>query len=513
MAHRDVASWLIAIAAIVGIGGSLRAQCPDGSPPPCGHAAVRAPAPNSVAVLYFDNLSRDTSDAYIADGLTEELITRLGQIERLQVKSRTAVQRDRGRSIEDPAVLGRTLGVAHLVSGSVQQGGGRLRVTVELTRAASGVRVWGERYERSSDDLMTVEADIAQAIAEGVGGRLAPAERRSLVSRPTRNAAAYDYFLRGNQFLARRTPTDARLAIEQYEDALRVDPTFTRALARIGYAYALFLDWGWEFPGLTRDSVLARGFAVDDRTLALDSSAADAWMTRGYLLSARYPRTFEGVNAAFDRAIALDPRNAEARHQYAFLLLMSGANSRARTEYERALAIEPERPITLLSYAWERRLAGRNDQALVLVDSAVSVDSAFSYARARRSVYRLATDVPGARADAEAAVRLRTTDYPVEAEAALAAAEFRGGDTLAARTRLQDLPRVSPTLGPQATYFVAVALTVSGDREAALRVLERLEPRGAILWSMMRDPWFDAIRAEPRFQRLVEESRPPGALR
>jgi TolB-like protein len=465
-----------------------------------------------VAVLYFDNLSRDTSDAYVADGLTEELITRLGQIERLQVKSRTAVQRYRGRTLDDPAVLGRTLGVAHLVSGSVQRGGGRLRVTVELTRAASGVRVWGERYERSSDDLMVVEADIAQAIAEGVGGRLAPAERRSLVSRPTRNGAAYDYFLRGNQFLARRTPTDVRLAIEQYEDALRVDPTFTRALARIGYAYALFLDWGWEFPGLTRDSVLARGLAVDDRTLALDSSAADAWMTRGYLLSARYPRTFEGVNAAFDRAIALDPRNAEAHHQYAYLLLMSGANARARAEYERALALEPERPITLLSYAWERRLAGSNDEALALVDSAVAVEPAFSFAYARRSFYRLARDVPGARADAETAVGLTTGD-PVEAEAALAAAEFTGGDTATARARLQALLRSSGTLGYQAAYFTATALAITGDRDGAIHVLEGVVPRGAVLWSMMRDPWFDAIRAEPRFQRLVEESRPPGAIR
>ena len=285
-----------------------------------------------MAVLYFDNLSRDTADIYLADGLTEELITRLGQIERLQVKSRTAVQRYRGRSIDDPAVLGRTLSVAHLVSGTVQRGAGRLRVTVELTRATTGVRVWGERYERSSDDLMVVEAEIAQAIAEGVGGRLAPAERRALIARPTRNPAAYDYFLRGNHFIARRTPVDARLAIEQYQQALHIDSTFTGALARIGYAYALFLNWGWPFPGLTPDSMLTRGFAVADRALVLDSAAADAWMARGYLLGFRYPRTYDSVNAAFDRAIALDPRNAEAHHQYGFLLLMAGADARGHTE-------------------------------------------------------------------------------------------------------------------------------------------------------------------------------------
>lgn len=170
-------------------------QCPDGSAPPCGRAVPRAPAATSVAVLYFDNLSRDTSDAYVADGLTEELMTRLGEIERLQVKSRTAVQRYRGRPIDDPVELARALNVAHLVSGTVQQGGGHLRVTVELTRAASGVRVWGQSYERPTTDLMGVEAEIAQAIAEGVGGRLAPAERRSLSARPSRNPEAYDHLM------------------------------------------------------------------------------------------------------------------------------------------------------------------------------------------------------------------------------------------------------------------------------------------------------------------------------
>ena len=163
-----------------------------------------------------------------------------------------------------------------------------------------------------------------------------------------------------------------------------------------------------------------------------------------------------------------------------------------------------------MSLASERRLAGRNDEALTLCDSAVSVDPAAAFAYARRSLWRLATDVAGARVDAEAAVRLRAADYPIEAEAALAAAEFRGGDTATARARLRELSRSAGVLGPQATYFAAAAFTISGDREGALGVLEALVPRGAVLWSLMRDPVFDAIRADPRFQRLVEESRPPG---
>src|SRR5262249_25938308 len=136
-------------------------QCPDGSPPPCNRARIAAPAATSVAVMYFDNLSRDTADTYLADAITDELITRLRQLDRLQVKSRSAVRRYRGDDVLPPAELGRALGVAHLVNGTVRREGNRVRVTVELTRAATGAHVWGDVLDRTSGDLMTVESDVA----------------------------------------------------------------------------------------------------------------------------------------------------------------------------------------------------------------------------------------------------------------------------------------------------------------------------------------------------------------
>ena len=485
----------------------LAAQCPDGSPPPCGRAAARGPAATSVAVLYFDNLSRDTSDAYVADGLTEELITRLGEIERLQVKSRTAVQRYRGKRIDDPAMLARALNVAHLVSGTVQQGEGRLRVTVELTRAASGIRVWGQSYERPATDLMGVEAEIAQAIAEGVGGRLAPVERQSLVARPSRNPEAYDHYLRGNYFLARRDPSNVRFAIDQYQKAVGLDSSFTAALARIGYSYGLYLDWGWTYPGLSRDSMLARGVAVADRALMLDSSAADVWMTRGYLLSLQNPRTFAGVDAAFQRAIALDPRNAEAYHQYGFLLMISGRDSAADRMFGRALALEPERPITLVVSAYVRHLHRRDAEAVRFCDSALALAPDAAWVYARRSLWRPQSDIAGSLADAQAAVRLEPAEYSIEAEAALALAQFRSGDTTA-RARLSRLAG-STTVGAQAAHFLSVALAGVGDTDDAIAVLQRSVPRGNYVWWILREPLLDGIRNDPRFRALVDESRPP----
>ena len=503
----------VALAAVlleIGRLAALGAQCPDGSPSPCTRLAPHPPAATSVAVLYFDNLSRDTSEAYVADGLTEELITRLGEIQRLQVKSRTAVQRYRGKPIADPAALGRSLNVVHLVSGTVQQGAGRLRVTVELTRAASGTRVWGESYERPATDLMAVEAEIAQAIAEGVGGRLAPAERRSLAARPSRNPDAYDHYLRGNYFLARRNPTDARFAIDQYQKAIGLDSAFTAALARIGYTYGLFLDWGWTYPGLPWDSLLSRGVALADRALTLDSTSADVWMTRGYLLSFQNPRTFAGVDGAFQRAIALDPRNSEAYHQYGFLLMIGGRDSAADRMFARALALEPERPITLVATGFLRRLHRRDVEAIALCDSAIAIAPDAAWIYARRSLWRPRSDIARSLADAQTADRLKPPDYPIEAEAALALAEMRSGDTTA-RVRLTRLARGSSPFGSQAAHFLSGAFAAIGDTDRAVDVLQRTVPRGAYVWWVIRDPWFDGIRDDPRIRAMVEESRPPNA--
>lgn len=221
---------------LLSLTATLRAQCPDGTPPPCAARPV-APPRNSVAVLYFDNLSPDTADAYLATGLTEEIIVRLGQVERLAVKSRNAVLRFRRRAAEDPAVLGRLLGVAYLVSGSARRSRSRVRVTVELDRTSSGVRVWGDVFDRDAPDLMEIEADIASAVATAIAGRLAPSERSSLAARPTPSPEAYDLYLRGLYFWATRTPASLERARDAMERATVLDSTFALAFADLANVY------------------------------------------------------------------------------------------------------------------------------------------------------------------------------------------------------------------------------------------------------------------------------------
>jgi len=470
-----------------------------------------APSPTSVAVLYFENRSPDTADAYLADGLTEAIITSLGQVERLAVKSRNAVRLYRGNPADDPAALGHALGVAYLVGGSVRRTGAALHVTAELLRAGNGVHVWGAQYERRDAALQAIEQEITDAVATRITGELAPAERAALARRPTADPTAYDHFLHGNYYVAQRTPRAVQRAIQEFETAVRLDPTFAPALARIALGYALFLDWGWDYPGLRPEEVLARGFGAADRALARDSTSADAWMARGFLLSFRQPRSFAGVEDAFRRAIALDPVNAEAYHQYGMTLLWLGQDSAALAMYRRALELEPERAITLFNVARVRMRHNAYGDARRWLDSALAVDPGADYAYVLRALGHLRLgEVADARADGETAVRLRA-GYRLPGAAVLVLAALAAGDTGAARARLDALEREIESAGrPTVTdaAWVGRALVALGNPDRALDLLERVRPRGARLWFYLRSPEFDAVRSNPRFRRLVEESKP-----
>src|SRR3989475_4414430 len=226
--------------------GLAHAQCPDGSAPPCRSAAGTAPSPTSVAVLYFDNASPDSTDDYLAEGLTEAVIAQLGEVGRISVKSRSAVRRFRGRNVPDLPTIGRTLGVAYLVTGSVQRADRALRVTIELAHTATGTRVWGDQFLGADDSLFALEDNIARRVAEGVAGRLLPTERRAVAAvRLTRNPEAYEHFLRGNYGLAQRTSTGMTRATAEYRRAAGLGPGVLSAPAPRGLAVAPRRARGW----------------------------------------------------------------------------------------------------------------------------------------------------------------------------------------------------------------------------------------------------------------------------
>ena len=488
-------------------------QCPDGTPPPC-RGGARTPAPTSVAVLYFENRSRDSADAYLAEGLTEQTIAQLGEVQRLTVASRFAVRRFRGEAAQDPAAIGRSLNVSYLVTGSVQRAGTRLRVGVELLRASSGVRVWGEQYDRTETDLLRLQDDIAANVATGIVGRLLPDERRAVTARTTRNPAAYDHLLRGNFQLARRDPQAIQLALREYQAASRLDPGYTDAVARNAYAYANALDNEYDI-GLPADTMVARGQALAEQALRLDSLSSDAWLASAYMAMGRDPVAAQGARERYERAIALDPRSAEARHQYGFYLSMMGDSVGAFRENVRALELEPGRAITWYALSTMSLKAGRPREALRFADSSIAADPDFTLGYLSRFVvgmYLRDTTLMGAAvADLSArpanrgmAVFLRGVVMALAGDSAVVRA-LRGGMPAA----LQRPPTAPGNVNGGADAASLFALL--DDKETSLQLLEGLYPRGLRLHDALRYPAFDGLRSEPRFIQLFNATRAPGS--
>jgi TolB-like protein/tetratricopeptide (TPR) repeat protein len=484
-------------------------QCPDGAPPPCRSAArPAAPAPNSVAVLYFENATRDTNDAYLSDGITEEIISRLSGIERVTVRSRYLVRRYRGTVLDDPAAVGRALNVTYLVSGSVRRAGGRLRVNAELIRAAGGAQVWGRQFDQAGDDVFAIQEAVAREVATGIVGRLLPSENQTLAVRPTTSSAAYQAVLRGNYNLARRDSAGILQAVAEYESALRTDPAYTDALSRVGLAYGIASSNGYRI-GLSSDTVTARAMRYASEAVRRAPNSSDAWTAMGSARLVDQPRVLTGVRDGLERAIVLDPSNAEPHHLLGFTLALLGQDSAGLGHDRMALAIEPARPVTIMHLAHFALKYGRAAESRRWVDSALVVNAAFMNARMFRAILLLLDgDTAQARADVarwrdqpplRGYVPLYERILAPHAQDSASAREWRAGI-------LSLVPAELPAA--IASYTALMAMIATRDAETVLQVLSAAQPRGAFAHYFMTFPLFDPIRRDAGFQRLWQETAP-----
>jgi len=414
----------------------------------------------------------------------------------VQVKSPGVVRRAQRASPGDAPAIARTLGVHYLLDGNVRRVGTRIRVSVRLLNGATAVARWGDVFDRSPDEVLALPSEIAREVALRVGGG------ELLGTLRTRSPAAYDHYLRGNFFLARRSPGETARALAEYREAERLDSGFAAAIGRAAYAHAIARGNYYRLPDAPIESLAVRGLVIANRALRRDSTSSDAWMARGYLLAFANPRTMDGSVQAFQRSIALDPKNAEAHHQYGSILNWLGQSNEADREQHAALALDPGRAISFVDLAWTH--VRDTKLAVALTDSAVALDPASAFSRRWRALARLwAGDVPGAQADAELANRLQPRDIVMES--VLATVLAHAGDSARARALLAHWPARNEH------WLIMAALVAVGDTGAALDRLERAAPV-PYLWAGLRRPEFDALHGNPRYERLVTALRPTGAV-
>jgi serine/threonine-protein kinase len=482
--HPAVASFLVLMLA----SSSLRAQCRDGTPPPC----ERPPAvnPSSVAVLYFNNLSRDTADAYLADGLTEELIIRLSQVQRLEVKSRFESQRVRDRAAGEPRSLGRVLRAAYLVTGSLQQSGQTLRLRVALVRAASGAQVWGEVYDRAGD-ILAIQSEIARAVAGAITGQLLPVERASLARRPTRDPVAYDAYLRGIGAANTFSEAGLRAGLVFFDRAIARDSTFADAFAAKAAA------WGGLADGYVEGRVgYARSSEAAALALSRDSSNAEAYAV---LSDAVLALDFDAPRALqlAQRAVDLDSRQPHSHAALGAALLFTGRRDESVAEARRGWEADTLSVTAAVLYLYALYITRQLDTLAATLPRMRAVVDPEDLRPYEGELLLAHGDAAGA------AEKFTWTYYGGGVAAREARALVMLGRRNAAAAVLDSMLEVARR-GYYNAYGIAGVYAALGDADHAFEWLDRAYAQRTVwLLNVPLDPDFESLRPDPRFVALL----------
>jgi TolB-like protein/class 3 adenylate cyclase/Tfp pilus assembly protein PilF len=329
-------------------------------------AGRRAPASpvseKSIAVLPFQNLSDDKSNAYFTDGIQDEILTRLSKIAELKVISRRSTQKYKSAP-EDLREAGQQLGVAHFLEGSVQKVANAVHVNVQLIRAATDEHLWAESYNRTLDDVFGVEGEVANAIAAQLNAKLSGAEEKAVAEKPTQNAAAYDAYLRAIALDNAAALDTTKKVAGLYAAAVRLDPQFALAWARLAVARSQLYFNGMDLE--TNSGAAVKEAA--DRAISLQPELGEAWLAQG-VYRYRVLRDFHSALQSYEEALRRLPNSAFVLEQMAHLERRLGQFDVAQKHYQAAAKLDPRDIGVLLNLADSLRSVRRCDEAQTVLD-------------------------------------------------------------------------------------------------------------------------------------------------
>jgi TolB-like protein/tetratricopeptide (TPR) repeat protein len=467
---------------------------------------VGRPRPGpAVAVLPFTNLGEEKNQEYFSDGFTEELITQLGQ-QRDEGARVVALRSALGyrNTVKRPRQIARELGVDYLLQGSVRRAGDRVRVTAHLVRGSDETHIWDHSYDRDVRDVLVLQRDVADAIAGGINLRLDPGRAHPKPVKPEAHAA----YLKGRFFWNKRTPQDLHRALEQFQAAARLDPTFAPTQVGMADCYALLgsAEMGTMAPReampLAKEAVLA--------ALALDPALAEAHASLGHIRLI-YEWDWDGAEESFRRAIELNPGYATAHQWYALFLNARGRSEDALEELRKAEELDPLSPAVKSAVAEAHYFARRYGEATAASRKALELDPDFilGYLNLGRAL-----EMQG-RFDEAITVLGQGWERSGRAPGMtlfLGHAYAAKGERRKAEDMLESL-RHPPEFGGRPLYVPALYLAGIqgglGDREGEIRSLQKaLEERCEYLIYLEREPMADPIRKDPRFKSLLKAVRP-----
>jgi len=453
----------------------------------------------SIAVLPFDNLSRDPDNAYFAEGVQDEILTRLAKVADLKVISRTSTQKYKSAP-DNLRSIAQQLGVANILEGSVQKANDQVRVSVQLINATNDAHLWADIYDRKVTDIFAAESEISKTIADTLQAKLTGSELKAMVKVPTTNSEAYELYLKGRFFWNKRTGADLRKAIGYFDQAVSKDPNYALAYAGLADSYLLLPAFNAASP---QDSI-PQAKAAAKHALEIDDTLAEAHASSGRILSG-YDFAFDQSIKEFERAIQLNPNYAMAHHWISAGPLTALARfDRAIAEGRRAVELDPLSLVNNLDLGWVYFAARRYDEAIAQLRKTIEIDS-----RSYLAHYNLgeAFQLKGQLADAIAEYRkaVELDDDPVVL-ALLGQAYARAGQRDEAQKILGRLTEEAKSRYVSA-YSFALMFIGLGDKEQAMDALERAfrEGAGNDIMSLKVDPMVDDLRGQPRFEALAQK--------
>ncbi len=491
--------WLtlaIGLVLVLGVAGFLAARW---------KGSRAAGAIRSIAVLPLDNYSADSTQDYFAEGMTDELTTDLATISRLRVTSRGSAMQFKGKNRPSTPEIAKALDVDAILEGSVSRSGDRVRITAQLIDARADRHLWAKSFERSSSDVLALQAELASAIAEEIDVQLTPSERTRLSEAPSVDPQAHDAYLKGRYFFNRPSDANLRLAIAQFEEAVRLSPTFAPAHAGLSDAY---LWAGYNEGFITASEAKPRARAGAERAVELDSSSAEAHTSLG-VYRAWLEHDWEGSLRELRRAIALNPNYAFAHDQYGQVLSVVGQMDSSIAEGKRAIELDPLSPSILIDCVFTHMYLRDTARVRELITRAGELDPTF-YAVPTMDGW-MDLEIGRYRAAVPKLERAAKMEAPPFVTAILGYAFGASGDRARAQATLKDLEKISPR-GQVAPFNAGMIRLGLGDKEQAIADFERAYAADSeFLFWLVQDHLFDPLRSMPRFVALMKKLNSPAA--
>jgi TolB-like protein/Flp pilus assembly protein TadD len=459
-------------------------------------SAVRTESPaKSIAVLPFDNATRNADTEYLSDGIAEALINSLSELQQLKVIARSTAFRYKGKQI-DPQGVGRELNVRTVLMGVVRQAGDRLNVQVDLVDATTGAQLWGQEYERKLADVLAVKQALVREVTEKLRLKLTGEQQQRLTQRDTTNPEAYQFYLRGRYYWNKRTAENLTKAMEQFQQAADKDPNYALAYVGLGDSYVLLENYA----GTPANETLPKAKAFAERALQIDDSLAEAHTSLGYVYNGLW--RWEEAEQEFKRAIELNPNYPNAHHWYSLCLLDLGRIAEAKAEIKRAHELDPLSLIigTTVTYAY----LAEGDAKFAIAQSKKVVDLDPSFSRGHGYLglaYLKEQRYPEAIAELKKAVELSGRErWPLRD---LGYGYAISGNRTEAEAVIKELLEKYEK-GQAIGQDLAAVYAGLGDKDQAFAWLEKdFQNRSGLLGWTRWSPAFESLRSDPRFTDLL----------